>query len=269
MHGVNQFFDVCPGEFQRTYLTLLRDSPGGGLASALAAPLTLVNPIVYVPTTAQINAGITGSVDWRSRGAVTAVKDQGACGSCWAFSSISACESQWKISGHPLTAFSEQDVVSCNTISYGCSGGYLTSTLQWIVSKNVTSMSDYPYTSSRGVTTPCNTSKMSPTVAYFRSVYTIPNNEFYIAAYVLAYGPVAVAVDATSWQYYSSGILSNCIYGGLNHGVTIVGFGTQAGVNFWIIKNSWSANWGESGYIRVRRGFGECGIGMQVVSIRF
>jgi len=201
--------------------------------------------------------------DWRPKGAVTPIKNQGQCGSCWSFSTTGGIEGQWFLAGNTLTSLSEQELVSCDTIDQGCNGGLMDNAFTWLIqAKNgsIVTEASYPYVSGGGNVPVCS---MSGTQfgAKIDSFKNIASSETDMAAFVYTSGPLSIAVDAESWQLYMGGIMTNCVSGQLDHGVLIVGFDDASTPPYWIIKNSWGASWGEEGYIRVEKGTGQCSIG--------
>ncbi|GET88036.1 cathepsin L-like protease [Leishmania tarentolae] len=249
-----KFSDLTPQEFAKLYL----------------------NPDYYArhlknhKEHVRVHEGIRGgamSVDWREKGAVTPVKDQGMCGSCWAFATIGSIEGQWATHGHPLTALSEQMLVSCDTVDKGCSGGLMDQAMAWIIenhSGDVFTETDYPYTSSSGTTLPCQ--NKGTIGARIKGYVSLEQNEDAIAEWVEKEGPVAVAVDASTWQLYLGGVVSNCFALSLNHGVLVVGFNKTATPPYWIVKNSWGTSWGENGYIRLAMKTNQCMLNQYAVS---
>ena len=209
--------------------------------------------------------------DWREKGGVlSSVKSQGTCGGCWAFSGVQGAESAWAIAGHGLTELSVQQVLDCDRGSKtiertwegrsinigcndnGCNGGNTICAGDYI-SKGLESDADYPFTGKTTDSSACAYDG-SKVVASGISAYQLEQSEDAIAA-GLATGPVSVSVDATSWQYYQSGVLTGCSNQGVNHAVQIVGYGTDDSAgDYWTIRNSWGESWGERGYIRVPRG---------------
>lgn len=240
--------DISEEEF-KTRLTL----------SASAIPKAKANSSRYEST---LTLGeIPESQDWRQHGAVTPVKDQGQCGSCWAFSAIANIEGQDFLTNGTLRTFAEQQLVDCDRDQdQGCNGGLMDNAFTYFETNKVMLSKDYPYKAVDG------TCKYVAAEGKFnvKSFKDISQNEGDLAQAVYELGPISVAVDASAFQFYQGGIMSgtDCNYQYLNHGVTVVGYGVENGKNFWIVKNSWGLGWGESGYIRVERGVGACGINM-------
>ncbi|XP_042370270.1 procathepsin L [Plectropomus leopardus] len=204
-------------------------------------------------------------VDYRNMGYVTEVKDQGYCGSCWAFSTTGAIEGQiYKKTGQ-LVSLSEQNLVDCSKSygTYGCNGAWMANAYDYVVNNGLQSTSSYPYTSVD--TQPCYyDSRLA--VAHIKDYRFIPKgDEQALADAVATIGPITVAVDAdhSSFLFYSSGIYDepNCNPNNLSHAVLLVGYGSEGGQDYWIIKNSWGSGWGEGGYMRmIRDGRNTCGI---------
>ena len=195
---------------------------------------------------------LPASVDWRAKGAVTPVKNQGGCGSCWAFSATGACESLAFIAGRGLPSFSEQQLVDCSGSygNYGCGGGLMDNAFRYVRDVGLTTETAYGYT---GIDQTC---KANCGYFHISSYNDVPAaNDPQLAA-AIAQQPVSVAVDASNFQFYSSGIFpAYYCSNSLNHGILGVGY-TSA---YWIVKNSWGIGWGEQGYIRMARG-NTCGI---------
>jgi cathepsin L len=203
-------------------------------------------------------------LDWRKKGVVNPIKDQGQCGSCWAFSAIQSIESADAIKTGKLLSFSESNLVDCVTKCSGCNGGSMVTAFQWIIEKQGGKLnleSDYPYHPVKG-TCKFDASKGVGSISKYIGIKA--GSEDDLAAKCAQYGPVAVAIDAghNSFQLYTGGIYSepDCFPLLLDHGVGCVGYGTEGATDFWIVKNSWGTKWGEAGYIRMIRKDNQCGI---------
>ncbi|XP_050367544.1 zingipain-2-like [Argentina anserina] len=210
---------------------------------------------------------VPSSVDWRKQGAVTPVKDQGYCGCCWAFSAVAATEGITKLKTGKLVPLSKQQLVDCDTVSAGCSGGLMTYAFQFIIlNKGLAAEADYPY---QGIDGSCRRNNEETPAAKITGYEVVPENEEALLKAV-ANQPVSVAIDASggAMQFYSRGVFTGQCGNELDHGVTAVGYGTSDdGTKFWLVKNSWGRSWGEDGYIRIQRDVnlrgGLCGITKQ------
>jgi len=199
------------------------------------------------------------SVDWRTKGAVNPVQDQADCGSCWAFSSVAAIEGSHAIKTGELLKLSEQQVLDCDTRSGGCYGGLEINAFEYAEENPLELEKDYPYD---GAAWFCDAKKAKEIVGV-ASFKQIPDRSVSQLKASIAIGPTSVAVDATSksWHLYQSGIFNDPSCGiSLDHAVLAVGYGIEDDQEYVIIRNSWSADWGEEGYIRLA--FGEDGDGM-------
>ncbi|XP_062869412.1 procathepsin L [Trichomycterus rosablanca] len=204
-------------------------------------------------------------VDYRPMGYVTEVKDQGYCGSCWAFSTTGAIEGQMFKKTGQLVSLSEQNLVDCSWSygTYGCSGAWMANAYEYVVNHGLQASETYPYTSVD--TQPCfyDSKKAVAHISDYRFIPT--GNEQALADALAAIGPITVAIDAdhASFLFYSSGIYEEpaCNPNNLSHAVLLVGYGSDGGQDYWIIKNSWGTGWGEGGYMRmIRNGSNTCGI---------
>lgn len=217
----------------------------------------------YIPT---LTFGeIPEAFDWRENGAVSDVKNQGQCGSCWAFSAIGNIEGLYAKKNKEIVTFSEQELVDCDRVDDGCSGGLMDNAFQELQRLGgVMTDKDYKY-SGRGGNCKFDAKDVKAKISGFND---IASNEDEIASVLVENGPLSVAVNANPFQFYTGGILkptkSSCNPAKLNHGVTLVGYGVEEGVKYWIVKNSWGTGWGEKGYIRLERGTGACGINTNV-----
>jgi C1A family cysteine protease len=251
--GVNEFADMTFTEFhakmtgykhrEAPHSRKLRAPPAGFLQSVQVAQ----------------------ELDWRTKNAVTPVKNQGQCGSCWSFSTTGSTEGAHAIKTGNLVSLSEQQLVSCSS-SYGnqgCDGGLMDDAFEFIIANGICSEAAYPYVSGGGNVPACT--KGCSTVATLSSYHDIPSGVEADMMAAVNLGPVSIAIEADSqaFQFYSGGVFNDPACGTtLDHGVLIVGYGTDAASNspYWIVKNSWGASWGESGYIRMIRNQNECGL---------
>lgn len=219
------------------------------------------NHVPGEPFDASIYRANEDAIDWVEKGAVTAIKNQGQCGSCWAFSSTGSLEGQNFIKNKELVSFSEQELVDCSKDegNEGCNGGLMDYAFTYVESNGICKEADYPY---KGVDGTCKKTCTAalPTITGYKDV----KSEDDLETAVSNVGPVSVAVDANlKWQLYHGGIMSKtlCNPSQLDHGVLAVGYDKKD--NYWKVKNSWGASWGEKGYIRLEKGVDTCGIAQQ------
>lgn len=249
--GLNRFATMTPTEFKVKFL---------GRRGAVIADSERVeiNSVGDEPA----------SIDWRTKGAVTPVKDQGQCGSCWAFSSTGALEAAWFTKTGNLLSFSEQQLNDCSWAygNQGCNGGLQENAFKYYKKKGAELESEYPYV---GKDRLCHAGKHTPT-AQITGQVTLKKGQASLKSGVAA-RVLAVSVYAQPWQFYKHGIYNNktlCPAAErlLDHAVLAVGYGSENGQDYWIVKNSWSTSWGEAGYIRLGRsdtGNGICGVALE------
>ena len=231
--GLNNFTDWHFNEFRNTYLKDFTNSSRHKFSKYNFK-----------------NVKIPNSIDWRANGYVTDVKDQGQCGSCWAFSAVGAIEGQHANVTNNLVSLSEQNLVDCSTDNSGCDGGWPEKAMSYVNNSGIDTESSYPYTGMDGV---CNFNK-SNVGATINDVVLLPQGNMTTLYEALAtVGPLSIAIDAEyDFQLYSSGIYNstNCSPDNLDHAVLAVGYGiTIDGHKYIMVKNSWGTSWGMDGYI--------------------
>ncbi|MGE5416473.1 MAG: C1 family peptidase, partial [Acidobacteriota bacterium] len=215
--------------------------------------------VLNAPQTSSVKllAALPSAWDWRNQGGVTPVKDQGGCGSCWAFSTCAVMESAIKIKDNVTIDLSEQNLVSCNKDGWGCSGGYFAH--KYHVSPGAVLESNFPY---QGTDAPCKTCPYSYKLdswAYISGSSSTPSVDAMKSA-IYQYGPIGVAVAADSYfQGYTGGVFDHNSTSSVNHAVLLVGWDDSKGA--WIMKNSWGTSWGESGYMYIKYGVSKIGYG--------
>lgn len=252
--ATNKFSDLSAEEFAARRPNRLFPMPASARRDAWLEPTHATD-------------GMSDAIDWRTKGAVTPVKDQGGCGSCWAFSAVGAFEGRFQIATGTLRSLSEQQVTDCtdngNGTSTGCQGGLMTTAFKYLIGNDgIDSEKDYKYI---GLNSPCWAAAAARHVADIDAYKTVPvGSEDQLAA-AIAQGPVAVGIEAdqTAFQHYSNGTFDGECGTNVDHGVTAVGMTDEA----YIVKNSWGADWGDHGYIYMKRNVGTaggiCGIATQ------
>jgi len=204
--------------------------------------------------------------DWRKKGAVGEIKNQAQCGSCWAFATVANVEGNNAVTNGKLLSLSEQELVDCDSNDNGCNGGLPSNAYKDLIdnSMGLELESAYGYEARDGT---CHAKKSEEKV-FLKSWVAIGSSEDQMAAALMKYGPLAIGINAGPMQLYMGGIADPmfCNPAALDHGVAIVAFGVEDGKNFWVIRNSWGGEWGESGYYRIVRGKGKCGLNRMVTS---
>jgi len=232
--GVTPFSDLSPVEFKKFYLGY--------------KPSNITKHYVDI----RLDGPPANDIDWVSKGHVTPVKNQGRCGSCWAFSATAAIESYASLAGKGLKVLSAQQINSCDKRDGGCNGGNTETAYQYVQSAGGIELnSDYPYTSGGGSTGSCkfNSGRIAISITGYKSV---SRGEGALET-ALNSGPASVCLAASSWQSYSGGILKKCD-NQVDHCVQTTGYASD----YWRIRNSWGTGWGESGFIRLERGRDLC-----------
>ncbi|CAL4915019.1 unnamed protein product [Urochloa decumbens] len=252
--GENQFADLTEQEFLDLYAMKAMPSSLRRDAGRKQANFSAVD----APT----------SVDWRAKGAVTPIKNQGpSCSSCWAFVTAATIESITKIKTGKLVSLSEQELIDCDPYDGGCNLGYFVNGYKWVIENGgLTTEANYPYQARRNY---CSRSKAAQRAARISDYVQVPAGESQLQQAV-AQQPIAAAIEmGGSLQFYSGGVFSGQCGTRMNHAITVVGYGADAntGLKYWLVKNSWGTSWGERGYLRMRRDFtrsGLCGIALDL-----
>ncbi|XP_031833431.2 uncharacterized protein LOC116427339 [Nomia melanderi] len=252
-YGVTMFADLTSKEFKSRYL---------GYRPELRQKNAIPFPEAKIP-----DIDLPPKFDWRTHNAVTPVKDQGSCGSCWAFSTTGNVEGQYAIKHGKLLSLSEQELVDCDKADSGCMGGEMDNAYRTIEQLGgLESETDYPYDARNEK---CHFDKGKAVVEVVGAL-NISSNETKMAQWLVKNGPISIAINANAMQFYLGGVSHPykflCNPKDLDHGVLIVGYGMSKyplfnkELPYWIIKNSWGPRWGEQGYYRVYRGDGTCGL---------
>jgi len=233
---VNKFADLSPQEFAEIYL--MKDLP----------PYAPNATMLEVPKPTRPLA----TFNWEDKGACTGIKDQGQCGSCWAFSVTENVESVWKIAHNQLNVLAPQQIVDCDKSNYGCSGGWPYMAFQYLAKQGGLDLqSAYPYTARDG-TCKFNAGAVGAKITGYKSV---PKDYTQIMNALPTTSPFSVCVDASTWQFYSSGVMTPSQCGSsVDHCVQMVGYNSDNNPPYWILRNSWGSGWGQQGFIWIQMG---------------
>jgi C1A family cysteine protease len=246
--GVTKFSDLTDAEFAELYL--MKDLP----PYTPNAPQLEVDMSIKAPTT----------FDWRTQGACTPIKDQGQCGSCWAFSATENIESVWKLKGNTLPVLGPQQIVDCDKDCYGCGGGWPYRAVNYVkTAGGQDSEVSYPY---HARNQQC-AFKPASVLAKVTGYKTIAKDENQIQTALTTTSPFSICVDASRWSSYRGGIMmaSQCSHN-TDHCVQLVGYDTTGATPFWIVRNSWGTSWGESGIIRLQMFKDTCAMADNVIT---
>jgi len=249
--GITKFMDLTPVEFKKYYLNF-----------QVPAELPKLETVEVEESDA-----LPTYWDWRYNATdgvavgqvITPVKDQQQCGSCWAFSATESIEAAWVIAGNKQAILGPQQIVDCDTVDAGCDGGYPTNAFDYVIKAGGQMTEEaYPY---KAVDGNCVFKKtdIAASITAWKYVSQAAGGETKMANYVASTGPLSVCVDASSWQFYSGGVLKTCTKN-IDHAVQATGFSEMGGIPVWHVRNSWGGDWGESGYIYLERGVNMCDI---------
>jgi len=258
--GINQFTDLTPEEFKTFYASGYDTFKSFGCTP-------------FVPSTT--TSSLPSSIDWTTKGVVNSIRDQGKCGSCWAFATTANAESVWAIHSSKLLDLSEEYLVDCASgfgyFNMGCNGGNPDSAFKYMINNGQCTDASYPYTSGSGSSS-STCQKCTSAGVKFSGCYDVTSNDQLALKHAVAVQPVVIAIEADTryFQSYSSGILTDAVKCGTNldHAVEIVGYGSENGIDYWKVRNSWGTSWGESGYVRIQRSSstndaGVCGVSVE------
>jgi len=263
--GVTKFADVTPEEFRKSHLSGF-DSGRSRLPFANAK---------HLGTYRATGQETPQAWDWRTKGAVTPVKNQKTCGSCWAFSSTGALEGAWQRATGKLVSFSEQQLVDCSWSflgDHGCLGGKQEHAFDYYEKHGICTEDSYPYLGKFEIMQKCVAQNCTEGIpkGSFTGYKDVEGSEEAVREALASVGPLAIAIEADQdvFRLYKSGVINDEGCGEqLDHAVLLVGYGVQppanataSAQNYWIVKNSWGADWGEQGFVRLERGKDECGM---------
>uniref|UniRef100_A0A0G4H4Z5 Peptidase C1A papain C-terminal domain-containing protein n=1 Tax=Chromera velia CCMP2878 TaxID=1169474 RepID=A0A0G4H4Z5_9ALVE len=249
---VNEFADMAPDEFDRRFTGF--------------RPMPKTNGIH--PThnlSSYTRDSLPEAIDWTQKKCVNPVVDQSTCGSCWAFSAVGALEGVHCKNTGKLVKLSEQQLVDCSwgEGNQGCDGGLMDNAFRYAEKNGLCSETDYPYEAINGE---CRASECQSELSGVSGFYDVPREtEEALMAAVSQHGPVAIAIQANdmAFKFYKTGVLTEHCGARLNHGVLLVGYGTEGGLNYWLVKNSWGRSWGNNGYIKLVRNSSSSKVGPQ------
>merc|ERR1711899_430030 len=250
---LNEYSDMLPSEFNQVMNGYKRPNQQQ-LLPLLGA--TYISPA---------NVELPKAVDWRTSGAVTPIKNQGQCGSCWSFSATGALEGQHFRKTGKLVSLSEQNLIDCSTRygNHGCNGGLMDFAFKYIKENGgIDTEESYPY---EGMDDTCRYHREDRGATDIGFVDIKQGDEDELKSALATVGPVSIAIDASqsSFQFYSEGVYDepNCSPMNLDHGVLAVGYGVEEGQDYWLVKNSWGTQWGDEGYIKMARNKdNQCGV---------
>ena len=257
--GITQFSDLTKQEFAKTYLNLDFNA------------LSIIRP--QASQFVNLN-GAPDKWDWREHNAVSQVMDQGTCSGAWAFTTIGNLEGLYSIHKNELIPLSVQHLIDCDDNDSGCNGGMMDRAIEWITEHGLMRAEDYKYTGRVGQCMDDPTKYIDMKVVGLEKLGPegtwSPCDENEMKEYLYQHGPLMAGLNASPLQTYMGGIIDldakRCDPYQINHAAVVVGYGTEGGIDFWTVKNSWGDVWGEKGYFKIARGKGTCGINYYVLS---
>jgi C1A family cysteine protease len=274
--GFNQFSDLTAAEFDTQYKGYGSVQCEGELCESIVPKgCDSFESYMQLSTDSSSDSSsdssddLPDSVDWRTANVVTPVKDQGSCGSCWSFSTTGSIEGAYAIQTGNLVSLSEQQLVDCSTTydEEGCNGGLMDYAFDYVEENGLCTEDEYPYTAVDGT---CAVDTCSTGGVTLSGCVDVTTNNQTALKEAVNIGPVSIAIEADTmtFQFYSDGVITSDKCGtNLDHGVLIVGYGTEDGQDYWLVKNSWGDTWGDEGYVKIARtdsvsDEGICGIAM-------
>uniref|UniRef100_A0A0B7ATW9 Peptidase C1A papain C-terminal domain-containing protein n=2 Tax=Arion vulgaris TaxID=1028688 RepID=A0A0B7ATW9_9EUPU len=256
VYGINKFADLTQEEFKAQYLTGLKRN-GCMRKQHFASAVT--------PKDLK-SLGIPQKFDWREKGVLTGIRNQESCGACWSFSVVETMESMYAItykSNFSTPELSVQQLIDCDYDNSGCKGGDICKAAVWAHLNGVVNESLYPLTDQSDN---CKTPPVSVPRIYVADYAcdSFQGQEIEMLKLLAQHGPIAVAVDATTWHNYIGGIIQFHCSSNINHAVQIVGYDLTGDVPYYIIRNSWGADFGDHGFIYIKYGENLCGLTVEV-----
>jgi len=254
-YNINHLADLSQEEFAQKYL--MQDLNPENSVSQNKENKDTIKFLEYEPSNLNLK-DLPKNWDWREKNVVSKVKNQGMCGSCWAFSAVQAAESHFAIKTGKLYDLSEQQLLDCDRIDHACGGGLHYRGLDYISKNGLVEEKNYPYQKKRSNCTIAE----GDIIAKFSGYKNITSDEVEMQKAVYELGPISIGMDATTLQFYIGGVANPWLCSNTNnHAVLVVGYGHSIfGRDYWIIKNSWGSWWGERGFFRLIRGKNKCGI---------
>jgi len=250
--GITQFAHLTADEFAHEH-------------TGFKKPQSMWGDLPYLGRHTHNGTALAAGVDWTKKGAVTPVKNQRQCGSCWAFSTTDALEGAWEIATGKLVSISEQQFVDCDHVDMGCGGGTMDTAFTFAEKNDLCTEQSYPY-DLHAVGCRASGCKVGIPKGAVKGYKDVSKDNEQALMSAVAHGPVSIAIEADKsvFQLYRSGVLNATCGDQLDHGVLAVGYGTDpSGTDYWLVKNSWGMTWGDNGYVKLLRGKdgpGECGL---------